>query len=374
MSEDAFWDSMSNETRVKVNIVSKYFSFWSKATTGGKNPASSISYIDLFSGRGVYRDGTPSTPIRIISQAIEHGPTAQALHSLFCESDKNTEPILRKSILALPELSRLVTKPIILDQPVGDSIVPQLTNLVRNPTLSFVDPYGYKGVTAKLLSILLSHRRSELILFFNFNRFNPAVSHPTVNSHARAFFGKRANYSISHILKQDSPQAREESLIREVGHLLGDLGARYVQFFRFQQEIGERTSHYLVFATKHEFPLDRMKEIMSAESSEIDGITAFGWMPSINGQLSLPIHGITARQTIKRLILDQFSGRTVTFGEIYRSIGLLSPFSKRDFRSVINEMENLGEVTIDKPREKRIIGGQLTLGESREVSVKGRKS
>lgn len=370
MADERFWDSMSDETRVKVNIVSKYFSFWSMASTGGKNPSSKISYIDLFSGRGVYKDGTPSTPVRVISSALRHQPTTQALQSLFCESQPEIASILREALLSLPQLDDLTVRPTILNQSVNESLIPYFEDLVRFPTLSFVDPYGYEGVTAGLLSQLLSHRKSELILFFNFNRFNAALSNPYVLSHARAFFGSRADHSISYIEQQTSPKDREHALVHEVGHLLGDLGASYVQLFRFQQEYQERTSHYLVFATKSTFPLDKMKEIMSSESSEIDGITAFGWLPNTDSQLSLPIHGLVARQSIKELVRSSLTGTRLTFGEIYDRVGLLSPFAKKDFQNVINEMEEQGEVSIDKPREKRWRNGKLTLGKDRVVAIR----
>lgn len=66
--DNDFFDSSSARSKVKTEIVSRYFWVWASiilSATKGK-----VAYIDLYSGPGAYEDGTKSTPIRILENAI----------------------------------------------------------------------------------------------------------------------------------------------------------------------------------------------------------------------------------------------------------------------------------------------------------------
>src|SRR5271165_4458933 len=66
-----FFDESTEQSRIKATIVRDYFWAWAKvilstvAKRGGR-----IAYIDLFAGRGRYKDGTKSTPLLVLETAI----------------------------------------------------------------------------------------------------------------------------------------------------------------------------------------------------------------------------------------------------------------------------------------------------------------
>ena len=72
-ADDEFFDEMTEQSRVKVEIVKNYFLAWANVIlhsvreVGGK-----LGYMDLFSGPGLYEDGTKSTPILILEEAINN--------------------------------------------------------------------------------------------------------------------------------------------------------------------------------------------------------------------------------------------------------------------------------------------------------------
>jgi three-Cys-motif partner protein len=65
-----FFELRTEESKVKAEIVDKYFRAWAKVVDP-KSRAGRIVYIDLFSGPGRYRDGAASVPLLIIQNAIQ---------------------------------------------------------------------------------------------------------------------------------------------------------------------------------------------------------------------------------------------------------------------------------------------------------------
>ena len=57
------------------------------------------------------------------------------------------------------------------------------------PTLLFVDPWGYKGLSLALINSVVQNWGCDCIFFFNYNRINPGVSNDTVREHMNALFG-----------------------------------------------------------------------------------------------------------------------------------------------------------------------------------------
>ena len=72
MVDESFFDEVGEQSLVKTAIVAKYFRAWSNVMLGtlAKRGGDRIAYIDLFSGPGCYEDGTKSTPLLVLDQAI----------------------------------------------------------------------------------------------------------------------------------------------------------------------------------------------------------------------------------------------------------------------------------------------------------------
>ena len=93
MSGNSFFEEQKEQSEVKSTIVTKYFDAWANViiNTQKRYPqhAQKIAYIDLFAGPGRYKDGTQSTPLRILTQAIERDDLRVRLVSLFNDKDVN---------------------------------------------------------------------------------------------------------------------------------------------------------------------------------------------------------------------------------------------------------------------------------------------
>jgi len=76
MTDSSFFEEQKEQSLVKSAIVAKYFDIWANIiiNTQKRYPQYSqkIAYIDLFAGPGRYKDGTQSTPLMILTNAIEN--------------------------------------------------------------------------------------------------------------------------------------------------------------------------------------------------------------------------------------------------------------------------------------------------------------
>ena len=75
MSTTSFFEEQREQSLIKTTIVEKYFNTWASiiTQTQKRHPdrgIQKIAYIDLFAGPGRYKDGTISTPVKILKHAI----------------------------------------------------------------------------------------------------------------------------------------------------------------------------------------------------------------------------------------------------------------------------------------------------------------
>lgn len=188
VTTDKFFDETTDQSQVKAEIVEKYFFTWAgiiTATQSRYRPGAEnrIGYVDLFAGPGRYKDGAASTPLRVLQQAIEKPVYAERLMTIFNDKDEAQARSLEQSIQALPGIERLKHKPQIWNEEVGDSIAHQFEDMRTIPLLAFIDPWGYKGLTLRLVNAFLKDWGCDCLFFFNYNRINMGLNNPSVHEH-----------------------------------------------------------------------------------------------------------------------------------------------------------------------------------------------
>lgn len=144
-----FFDEPLEQSLVKSEIVVAYFMAWSRIMA---KRAARIGYLDFYAGPGRYqKSGTKSTPLLILEEAVESPDLSQRLVTLFNDADPDFVSSLRKEVKAIPGIERLRFEPEILNQPVDDSLVTRFERMKTIPSLSFIDPWGYKGLSLRLI-------------------------------------------------------------------------------------------------------------------------------------------------------------------------------------------------------------------------------
>src|SRR5947209_2116320 len=118
-----FFDESREQSQIKARIVSKYFWVWAKVvipTT--KQHDNRIAYIDLFAGPGRYEDGTLSTPLLVLQQAIQDTDMREMLVTVFNDRDVDNVGKLRAATEALPRINTLKYQPQISNEVVGEQL------------------------------------------------------------------------------------------------------------------------------------------------------------------------------------------------------------------------------------------------------------
>lgn len=354
MVDNTFFEESREQSQIKARIVAKYFWAWAKVITpSAKKYGNRIAYIDLFAGPGRYEDGTLSTPLLVLQKAIEDPNMRDMLVTLFNDRDAKNVGKLTEAIAALPGIETLKHKPQVSNNVVGEEIAKRFEEINLVPTLFFVDPWGYKGLSLKLINSVLQRWGSDCVFFFNYNRVNMGLNNEAVREHMDALFGKQRADVLRTRLSGLGSEEREMLIVEELSKALQDMGAGFVLPFTFKDGRSNRTKHHLVFATKHFKGYEIMKGIMAKESSErIQGVATFEYSPATEKyptlfEMSKPLDDLGA------MLLDDFAGQQLRMKDIYLQHSVGKPYVDNNYKRILAALEADGKIKASPPAEER---------------------
>lgn len=339
-----FFEEQKEQSFVKSKIVAKYFDAWAQVIIctqkRHRRYDQKLAYIDLFAGPGRYKDGAKSTPVEILTKAIQHSELRERLVTIFNDKDERNTKDLEKAVMSIPNISSLKYSPQIMNDEVGEDIVKMFESMSMIPTLFFVDPWGYKGLSLRLVNSVLKDWGSDSIFFFNYNRINMGISNDAVKNHMEALFGKNRYKYLREKLQNMPPHKREQIIVEELCQALKDNGIDFVLPFKFRNDKGGRTSHHLIFASKHFKGYEIMKNIMAHESSiRTQEVPSFEYNPadaltkqSLLFQLSRPL------DDLRDELLNTYKGRKLTMREIYEEHNVDTPYIKANYKKVLRDL------------------------------------
>ena len=223
------------------------------------------------------------------------------------------------------------------------------------PSFSFVDPFGYKGITQSLLKGMLKDWGCDLILFFSYARINAAIDNEIFEEHISALFGEDRLKDLRARLQGKRPWEREALILETFSQVLRDLGFKYVLPFTFQRKGQDRTSHHLILVTKHPLGYTVMKEIMAGESSEYDqGVPSFAYSRSL-GEAETPLLFSLDRplELLADDLLEQFEGQSLTMKEVFERHHLGTRYVERNYKTALGRLEVEGKIIASPPAIKQ---------------------
>ncbi|MGB7291801.1 MAG: three-Cys-motif partner protein TcmP [Thermodesulfobacteriota bacterium] len=366
MTEGSFFEESKEQSQVKTEIVRKYFWAWAKVI---KKHSNKIAYIDLFAGPGRYRDGTKSTPVLILEQAIQDPEMRNMLVTIFNDVDSDNTHSLQIAINSIPNIDALKYKAQVFNEEVGDKIVMMFEQMHLVPTLFFVDPWGYKGLSLRLINSGLKDWGCDCIFFFNYNRINMGLRNPIVEEHINALFGKERAEKLRKELEPLSPIEREFAIVEAIVEALYKMGGKYPLPFTFKNAQGNRTSHHLIFVSENIRGYEIMKQIMAKESSTLtQGVPSFEYNPASRNQpllfeLSRPLDDLA------NMLLSEFNGQTLKMIEIYNFHHVGRPYIKSNYKEILTKLEEEKKVIVDPPSSKRRkMKGKITFSDNALVT------
>jgi hypothetical protein len=190
-------------------------------------------------------------------------------------------------------------------------------------------------------------------VFFNYNRVNMALPNELVDQRMNALFGQARADRLRKELEPMKPEERELTIVEAISEALQEAGAKYVLPLRFRSAHGTRTSHHLVFVTKHIRGYEIMKEIMAKESSDrYSGAVSFEYNPATKNQPMLFSLALT-QDELPNLLLEQFAGRTMRMIEVYEAHQVGTPYVKANYKHALVELEKRGKISVSPPVTER---------------------
>lgn len=353
-----FFEEQKEQSLVKTTIVTKYFDVWASViiNTQKRYPEKpqKIAYIDLFAGPGRFKDGSQSTPLRVLTNAIAKPDLRERLVTIFNDKNSDNSCDLENAISLLPGIEMLKHEPSVYNQEVGEEIVKLFEKMTLIPTLFFVDPWGYKGLSLRLVNSVLKDWGCDAIFFFNYNRINMGLNNVSVIEHMKALFGEKQMMILKNKLECKNPNERELLIVEELCLALKAFGSRFVLPFRFRNSSGQRTSHHLIFVSKHVKGYELMKEIMARESSgDTQGVPSFEYNPADKMpeqtflyQLYRPLN------ELKEQLLFSFNGQRLTMRQIYEIHNVDTSYVKKNYKDVLCELYDESSIEAVSPTGK----------------------
>jgi three-Cys-motif partner protein len=371
----SFFKEAKEQSEIKAKIVADYFGAWSKimvkqAQTYGTNR---IAYLDLFAGPGRYEDGTQSTPLLILEQAIKDPQLNQSLVTIFNDKDANNTQTLQNEIYKLQGIQNLKYQPAIWNNEIGSDIVTKFEDMRLVPTFFFIDPFGYKGLSLRLINSVLKNWGCDCVIFFNYNRINMGINNESVKPHMEALFGENIVNNMRNEMDALSAQEREIYVIEKLASSLKNINPenKYILPFRFKNAQGTRTSHHLIFVSKHPLGYKIMKGIMYNHSSKYEqGVASFEYnqadqkfplLFSLNQPLS----------DLQRQLCQKFKKQTLTMNQIFEQHHVDTPFIEKNYKAALTQLEQNGKIIANPPmneRPKR--NGEITFSNKVQVTFK----
>jgi three-Cys-motif partner protein len=344
-----FFDEQEEQSRVKTEIVVAYFGAWA-TIMAAQSPR--LAYIDLYAGPGRFADGSESTPLLIIKRILASPALSRATATIFNDSDRQFCSRLQAEIDAIPGVSALRYKPEVGSEAVGERVSSLFAGTRMVPTLTFIDPWGYKGLSRGLIGSVIKDFGCEAVFFFNYNRINPAVANGKVEAHMEALFSSGRLEMLRQTLWGAPKADREPLLLRALGDSLQELGGKYIIPFRFVRK-GGRVSHYICFVTKSRLGYAIMKDVMAKRGSvDQDGVPIFEYYPLANGrQLTFPDESPLTQ--LPADLLAAFSHRALSVQQVFDQHNVGRPFLLKHYQKVLRDLESAGSIRCSPPSNER---------------------
>lgn len=376
MPVEKFFDSQTEQSEVKTEIVRKYFWSWASVMIGvqrrkKKDEDISIGYFDLFAGPGRYEDGTKSTPILILEEALTRKGIAQKLFTLFNEADSENYELLQEEIANIPNIKLLKFQPQITNREIGDSFADVINNIPNlPPSLFFLDPWGYKDISLKLIEAVLRSFGCDCIFFFNYSRVNAAITNRVLSKNLPSLFGENRFATLQEEIRGKNPGQRQNMIIQALKDALRQFGGEYSIEYFFKDGHGTKTSHFIILTSKNVKAYNIMKDIMARESSgKTQGVPSFGFNPrDSQRQQQLMFQFEDPIENLAKELLAKFKGQAINFEELFNTHNLNTTYVRANYRDALNYLEGKGLIVMKPSREKRLRGGIVTCGPNVQIT------
>ncbi|QEV21148.1 three-Cys-motif partner protein TcmP [Streptomyces alboniger] len=258
--KEAVWER-DPHTAAKHDLLQQYLKAWAPILLSQHDV---ISYAEGFAGAGVYKRGEPGSPIiayEVFAEALHRFP--KRMRVILMEEDaRRVKELQNQMELVRSRQTDSIVQRMAVDIRHGD-FHPALLQNLRNtgalgkPLFVLLDSFGGPDIPFSLLQELGRHPRTEVMVTFEpafLTRF--AETHDGHRQLGDAAFGSQEWQAVF----QQPPSHKFTFLREQYRATLRQAGFTHTLYFEMIDE-GNRKL-YLIFGTKHELGLEKMKDAM----------------------------------------------------------------------------------------------------------------
>lgn len=345
-----FFKEKRSASEIKSEILNEYFKAWAAILLRGQRykKINKLLYVDLFSGPGLYENGKPSTPIKILNSINEskgqYIDFDKSVKTFFNDKSPKLIKDLKKNIEELPYYDQLTHKPVIANEVASQQLLERYLNS-NIPSLTFIDPLGY-NYTQNMLLYSVKNWGSDLFMLFNFNRIRAAIRNKLVRENMEGIFTSYYDEISAFYKKESSPHKREEFIIKTFEKIFIDKGY-YILKFRVSFPNRNQTSHYLFFISKVKLAITRAKEIMTKYSDvQDDGVPLFGANIKQDAIFFPSLCKYSITKLSESILRDRAIFNLKTIDELYQEHNYQTNYVKQNYKDAVQLLINENKMTL----------------------------
>lgn len=337
-------------TQAKHAILDRYLKAWLPIMS---SISGRIVYIDGFAGPGKYLDERDQptidgSPLIAINAARKHKLQLNAETVFFFIEVNHNRCEYLKSLLESIDLPQNMRCEVIEGK--FDETLSSLLNYLDEqkkylaPAFVFIDPFGYSDTSFSLVKRIMKNPKCEVLINFMYHDINRFISDPNKARHFDLLFGTEAWREIATLKDPQERKLKTLSLYQK--QLEEEAKIKYIRFFEMINKFNQ-TEYFLFFGTNN---LEGLRQ-MNAAMWKVDPRGAFQFSDRTNPNQTVLFTPEPNYQMLKKLIIREFSGRTVSVEEIDEFV-LISGFTHFK-RHILKPMEEKEEITVIEGNRKR---------------------
>lgn len=332
--KSTIWD-IEPHTEAKLGILRKYLDAWLPIMTKWNGR---ILYVDGFAGPGKYVGGKDGSPIIAIKAVLEHKAEINSeIAMLFVEKDNDRAEFLNSTLSAMKISSNVSFKVACakFDEhltEILDAIDAQKATLA--PAFVFIDPFGFTGIPFNLIQRIMENSKCEVLITFMYEEINRFIGDKKLWPNLVETFGTD---KWKRVINEKDPSIRTNTLHRIYKEQLEhSAGIKFVRSFKMVNK-ANRTDYFLFFGTNSITGLKKMKEAMW----KVDQAGAFQFSDATYNPDQAVLFELGPNFVeLKKLLLGNFKGKTVSVKEIENFILTQTPFRETHYkRQILAPME-----------------------------------
>jgi three-Cys-motif partner protein len=344
-------------TLAKHDLLRRYLGAWFPIMARYETK---LVFIDGFAGPGIYESGEPGSPLVALRMLLGHKtfPTmaSTTFFFIFVERDRARVSSLEQQIELLWEEIGGQPANVKVDtisgefEDVAETILGSIKKgYVLAPTLAFVDPFGFKGVSLDTICRLTSFDKCEVIFSFMYDGLNRWITHPDDKIHVslRDLFGTD-EYEFAGDLSGERRREFLHDLYKRRLKTAGNF--KFALDFEMTDTRGKNV-YSLIFATRHVRGLEAMKDAMW----DVDPSGGYRFSDRHHGSTSL-FDGLVDVGPLRIAMLERFAGEDVrvdtTLHEWVLAETIYGPQHYK--KQVLKPLEDENLIECITPRNRRL--------------------